>query len=101
VLYVRAGEAWYSNLTKFPLIYSVPNFYLGGLEALFVGSKPTKAPRDDALVDTAASLVTTIYGCVRVLICSCVVCSCVANKAKGSGSNHLKTSAMQEDGVEI
>ena len=40
-----AGGAWHSNLTKLPLIYSVSYFDLGGgLEAVFGGAKPTKAP---------------------------------------------------------
>jgi len=34
--------AWYSNLTKIPLIYSVSNFNLDGLGALFGGLSSTK-----------------------------------------------------------
>ena len=36
-LYVCAGGAWHSNLTKFPLIYNVSFFNFGGLE-LCLGS---------------------------------------------------------------
>jgi len=41
-LYVRAGGAWHSNLTKIPLIYSVPYFNLGGVGAFFGGISPQK-----------------------------------------------------------
>ena len=43
-LYVCAGVAWCSNLTKIPLIYNVSFFNLGELGALFGEAKPTKAP---------------------------------------------------------
>ena len=46
-LYVRAGGACHSNLTKIPLTCSVSCFNLVGLGALFGGAKPTKAPRGD------------------------------------------------------
>jgi len=46
-LYVRAGGAWHSNLTKIPLIYSVSYFNVGGLELCLGGLSPPKAPRGD------------------------------------------------------
>jgi len=43
-LYVRAGGAWHSNLTKVPLIYNVSYFNFRELGALFGGAEATKSP---------------------------------------------------------
>jgi len=43
-LYICVGGAWYSNLTKIPLIYIVSYFNLGGLGALFGGLSPPEPP---------------------------------------------------------
>ena len=42
--------AWGPKNWQNSAIYSVSFFYLRGLGALFVGAKPTKAPRGDATV---------------------------------------------------
>jgi len=41
-LYVRAGGAWHSNLTNFPLIYNV-SYFIWGSWSFVWRAKPTKA----------------------------------------------------------
>jgi len=49
-LYVCAGGLDIESLIKTPLICSVSYFNLGGLGALFEGTKPTKTLRGDGTV---------------------------------------------------